>query len=297
MDGAASTFCEVDQRSTRFANALSALGVVKGETVTTIMDTSDELFTQWLSINKIGAIWVPVNLAYTGEFLRHQLCDSRSRIVICHANYIDRLYDIADQLTDVRMIMIVAGNPRDDVQSPIPLVRFEEHLGEDDTPVSTAVEPHDLAALLYTSGTTGPSKGCMISHNYLCMQARQSSEQYGSGATNVVWTPLPMFHTSGMNVVLWGLQEASRIALSSRFSLSRFWDEVEASGATVAMLLSTILPLVANAPDTPAMARCKGQLRTVVGVPIAPDIRQISKPGSASNGLRRGCTAKRKIIG
>lgn len=277
IDGVTCTFHEIDRRSTRFGNALTALGVAKGHTVATIMDTSEELFTQWFGINKIGAIWVPVNLAYKGEFLRHQLCDSRAQIVICHASYVDRLFDIAEQLTEVHTILVVGADAQTGQDCPIALARFEDHQGADDTPIATSIEPQDLAALLYTSGTTGPSKGCMISHNYLCMQARQSSAQYGPGAENLVWTPLPMFHSSGMNVVLWGLQEASRIALSSRFSLSSFWDEVESSGATVAMLLSTIFPLVANAPDTPEMERCRGQLRTVVGVPISPEIRQIWK--------------------
>ena len=275
IDGVNCTFREMDRRSTCFGNELLSLGVCKGHTVATIMDTSEDLFTQWLGINKIGAIWVPVNLAYKGEFLRHQICDSLAQMVICHVEYLDRLIDIADQLPHVRMILVAGGDAPPGYDGSIVFGRFEDHRGSDESRISAVIEPQDLAALLYTSGTTGPSKGCMISHNYLCMQARQSSAQYGSGLENVVWTPLPMFHTAAMNVALWGLYEAARIALSARFSVSRFWDDVEASGATVAMLLSTILPLVAKAPDTPAMARCKGKLRTVVGVPISPEIRQI----------------------
>jgi crotonobetaine/carnitine-CoA ligase len=277
IDGVRGTFRETDRRSTCFGNELLSLGVSKGCTVATIMNTSEDLFTQWLGINKVGAIWVPVNLAYKGEFLRHQICDSLAQMVICHVEYLDRIVEIADQLPHVRKILVAGGDVPSGYRGPIWFGRFEDHRGSDESQISVVIEPQDLAALLYTSGTTGPSKGCMISHNYLCMQARQSSAQYGSGRENVVWTPLPMFHTSAMNVVLWGLFEAARISLSSRFSVTRFWDDVEASGATVAMLLSTILPLVAKSPDTAAMARCKGQLRTVVGVPISPEIRQIWK--------------------
>src|ERR1035438_3750176 len=144
------------------------------------MGTSEDLFTQWLGINKMGAIWVPVNLAYRGEFLRHQLGDSLAQMVVCHVEFLDRLMDIADQLPQVRRILVAGGDAPRGYDGLIVFGRFEDHRGADESRISSVIEPQDLAALLYTSGTTGPSKGCMISHNYLCMQARQSSAQYVS---------------------------------------------------------------------------------------------------------------------
>jgi len=65
------------------------------------------------------------------------------------------------------------------------------------------------------------------------------------------------------------------VAIGTHFSVSRFWDEIERSGATSALLLASMLPLLARAPDNPAMLRCRGQLRVVTGVPLSKDDRRI----------------------
>ncbi len=267
------TFNDVDRSSTRFAHELAGLGVRKGDRVVSICDTHSDVFTIWLGIQKLGGIWVPINLAYRHEFLRHQITDTGAGLIICDADYLERVVELADRLPEVTQIL-VRNYPHVLPTCSIAIARYEDHLGADDTALPILVEPQDLACLLYTSGTTGPSKGCMISHNYMAMQGRQQIRAMGLVPGDVVFCPLPLFHSAAINGVLGALQSHEPIAIWPRFSLSTFWDDIESSGATHGMLMASIFALVAQAPDTPAMHRCKGQVRMVVGVPITPEIRK-----------------------
>jgi len=268
------TFGEFDRRTTRFAHVLSALGVSKGDTVVTISETHADTLLYWFSITKLGAVWVPINLAYRHEFLRHQIADSGARLVICDTDYMDRLSEIADRIPDVKHILCRGPLP-DFACGGIPVDTLDHHRGENDAAIEVEIRPSDLANLTYTSGTTGPSKGCMISHNYMCTQGRQHCRAMALERGVVQWTPLPLFHSAAMAAVMGALISGTRISISTRFSVTTFWDEVAKSGASRAFLMSSIFPLIAYAPDTPTTKDCFGQLKMILGVPIAPEVRRI----------------------
>jgi crotonobetaine/carnitine-CoA ligase len=275
MAGARYSYGEIDRLSTRLARSLATLGIGKGDTVVTIFDNNIDVLTCWFAINKLGAIWVPVNTAYQGEFLRHQIADSSTRLVICEAHYLERVTTLAESLHDVKQILVREASTLP--SCPIPVAPLDAYRGHDDTPLPIVVQPHDLAALLYTSGTTGPSKGCMISHNYMCMQGRQQLRAIPLGPEDVSWTCLPLFHAAALILVLGSLVAGLRCAIWPRFSLSSFWSDIETSGATKTLLMASIFSLVARAPDNDAMNRCRGQLRTIYGQPISPEVREIWK--------------------
>src|SRR5262245_3987569 len=95
------SYGEFDRLSTRFAHELIRLGVKTGDTVMTVLDNNVDAVTAWFAINKAGAISVPINTALRGEFLRHQLADAGGPIVICEADYLSRVADVAEQLPSV----------------------------------------------------------------------------------------------------------------------------------------------------------------------------------------------------
>lgn len=275
VDGARITFGEVDRRANAMARALATLGVGKGHTVVTLLDTSIDVFTCWFAINKLGAIWIPINSAYRGEFLRHQVSDAGAQIAICECHYLERLIEIHQQLPELRRILC-----RGELSAATCGVRIDAldaHRGDDGSSLPIVVEPTDLAALIYTSGTTGPSKGCMISHNYMCMQGRQQLRAAPQTREDVSWTCLPLFHAAALILVLGAIVGAVRVAVWGRFSVSSFWDDIERSGATHALLMASIFSLVAHAPDSPSMRRCYRQLKMIYGQPISPPVRRVWK--------------------
>jgi crotonobetaine/carnitine-CoA ligase len=276
FSGQAYTFADVDLRVTRFAHELIALGLQPGQTAGSILETSIDSIVTWMAVNLAGGIWVPLNTAYRGEFLRHQLADSQARLLICDADYLQNVVDVAPELPDLRLIL-VGGMPVDLTPCSVPVVHLEHHRGHDGRAFSHSPAPSDLSLLVYTSGTTGPSKGCMLSHNYICNQGLQCNQAVPPMPGEGMYTCLPLFHVSALSVVIAAMAVRCPLAISPRFSVSGFWAEIERSGARNATLMGSIFPLLASAPDSPTMQRCRGQLRAVTGVPVAPEVRAIWK--------------------
>lgn len=274
FDGLTVTYEMLDTRSTKMANALAKLGVEKGHTVVALLDNSEDMMLAFCAVNKLGAIWVPINTAYRGEFLRHQVADSEAPLAICESQYLDTMLAIIAELPKLERILV--RNWGGDLETDVALASLDSVRGDDPTPPATPVEPEDISCLLYTSGTTGPSKACMISHNYMCSVGRRRNVSVPPVHGEVTWSCLPLFHSAALgSIFIANLLAGERVAIGSRFSVSSFWDEIERSQAKSAVILASMLPLVAHAPDTPAMLRCRGQLRVVTGVPLTAADRQI----------------------
>jgi crotonobetaine/carnitine-CoA ligase len=146
----------------------------------------------------------------------------------------------------------------------------------DDTPFSDKPDPADLACLVYTSGTTGPSKGCMLSYNFMCNLARLQLRAGPANQNDVTITPLPLFHMNALCVgIISNILVGARVAVLPRFSVSNFWPEVERTGATIASILGGMGGLLAQAPDSEAAKRCIGQIHTVRGNPFTEDTKKV----------------------
>lgn len=275
FSGELHTYGDVDRQSTRLAHALAALGVQQGQTVVTMLDNNVDAVLCWFAINKLCAVSVPINTALKGEFLRHQITDAGAALVICEASYVERIAAVSDGLPDVKLVL-TRGEPGDGCCGALPLASLNEHRGHDDSAFERKPNPWELACLIYTSGTTGPSKGCMISYNYMCNLARLQLRAGQANEHDITITPLPLFHMNAMCVgVLASILVGARVAFVPRFSVSNFWPEVERSGATIASILGSMGAMLANAPDTEAAQRCKGQIHTVRGNPFTEEVKAI----------------------
>lgn len=269
------TFREVDLISTKLAHSLSELGVQAGHTVVTMLDNNIDAVACWLAINKLRAVSVPINTALRGEFLRHQIADADTQLLICEAAYLERVAAVANQLNALKLVL-----HRDTLEKaidcPVPVAALDEHRGHDTTPLEVKPAPSDLSCLIYTSGTTGPSKGCMISYNFMCNLARLQLRSGPADENDVTITPLPLFHMNALCVtIIASIMVGARAAILPRFSVSNFWPEVERSGATIASILGGMGGLLAKAPDNDAMKRCYGQIHTARGNPYTEETKEI----------------------
>jgi crotonobetaine/carnitine-CoA ligase len=268
------TYGDVARQSDRLAHGLAALGIKQGDTVASILDNNIDAVVAWFAINKLGAISVPVNTAYKGEFLRHQIADSGARVVLAENDYAARVLAEAHGLPDVRALLYRGGNPVA-AHAAITALPLAGVMRDGDNTQFPHIGAGDLCMLIYTSGTTGPSKGCMISHGYTCNIARQAIRGVGLLPTDIYWTALPLFH---MNATATGVLSTAMVgargAIYPRFSLSGFWPDIERSGATVVSLLGSMHPLIAEAPDTEASKRCFGQLRVVAAAPFPKALQE-----------------------
>jgi crotonobetaine/carnitine-CoA ligase len=139
---------------------------------------------------------------------------------------------------------------------------------------AVVVRPADLACFIYTAGTTGPSKGCMLSHNYIVSLADQIARAWQRRPDDVVLTPLPLFHFNAISVCVVGpLVTGGAASIVRRFSVSKFWPEVRRTKATMVSLLGSLAILIADAADHPDQVGHR--LRLCAAAPIPPDTDRI----------------------
>lgn len=269
--GESYTYSQVWDLALRRAAGLDLLGVGPGHTVVCILDNNVDAIASWFAANFLGAVWVPVNTALKGEYLRHQIGDAAAAVVLAESDYAQRIFDIADELPDVRRLVLRGKVPESSGPVPVPVTPLDTITPDRGLPSPAAVAPADLAMLIYTSGTTGPSKGCMISHNYICNVARNTAAMRNPAFT--LWTPLPLFHlnAAGTSVLATAVNQAT-VSIAERFSLSGFWPEIKRSGAQQVSILGIMITLIATMPDSPAMAECFGQIEHVGGAPWTPEL-------------------------
>ncbi len=279
VNGAKVTGADVHDTACRVANALIELGVRPGDRVATLVENSIEMALAWWGIVWAGAIAVPVNTAYKGQYLRHQLHDSGSRVLIVQGDLADRLPAITPELPDLVRVVVIG-----DEAPSLPQVdtgTWAELLSADAADPGVAVKPVDLGTFVYTGGTTGPSKGCMLSHNYHIALTTQIGICWGRTADDVVWTPLPLFHFNAITTAVLGpLVFGGRSAIYKKFSVSNFWPEMNRVGATVTSTLGTMAYLLAHDEDRPEMPRsgapeANTSLRLLGAAPMPVEVDEV----------------------
>jgi crotonobetaine/carnitine-CoA ligase len=278
--GTTVTAREVYGVANRVANALRELGVQPGDRVATLIENSPEAMLAWWGTVHAGAVSVPINTAYKGAYLRHQLADSGSSVLVVEASLFDRAAAVVGDLDSLHHLVVVGETPE---VSPVVTHQWDTLLEADDSPPSFVPAPGDLATFIYTGGTTGPSKGCMLSHNYHGALAEQIGICWERTAADVVWTPLPLFHFNAISVAVVGaLVYGGRAAIYSRFSVSNFWPEMNRVGATVTSTLGTMAYLLAHDVDRPEMPQsgapeANTSLRLIGAAPLPVEVDTVIK--------------------
>ena len=272
------TYRAFDSLTNRRASALRSLGVASGHTVTSLLDNGIDAVALWFALNKLSAVSVPLNTALKGEFLRHQIADAESAIVVCEAHYLERVLAIAAQVPTLRRVLYRGEFDSVSIACPdgLSLEPIDRHRGDEAWNPAELPDPASLNALIYTSGTTGPSKGCMISGNQMCHVARLLLRAAPVRHDDVLWTPLPLFHLNAICTgVVSTLLAGATLSIAPRFSVSGFWPAIETSGATVVSILGALGTLLAQAPDSAPALRCRGQVHTVKGNPFPEGVKAI----------------------
>jgi carnitine-CoA ligase len=250
---------EVNATACRIANGLAALNIQPGERVATLLDNSPEAMLAWWGTIRGGFVAVPVNTAFKGQYLRHQLHDAGASALIVQRSLCGRLQAVIDQLPDLRHVIVVEdeGAPDSALEGGgVNEMTWAQLLEADPATPDVRILPSDLGTFVYTGGTTGASKGCMLSHNYHEAATRQIGICWGRRPDDVLWTPLPLFHYNALvTAVLGALVFGGRSAVYRKFSVSNFWPEMNRTGATITSTLGSMAYLLAQDDDRPEMPR------------------------------------------
>ncbi|MAL79997.1 MAG: ATP-dependent acyl-CoA ligase [Sneathiella sp.] len=258
------SYRRMQEETQRTAAGLQKLGVNRGDRVLVWMPNGPLILRCWFGINYIGAVFVPINIAYRGTLLEHVIRNSGAKVLIAHAQLIERL-DAVD-LAGLEMIISVDGTTDFDRLT----VRGTDSLGamgDMPEPLDQPVDPWDLQSIIYTSGTTGPSKGVLSS--YLHLYTMTTSLQVMLTAEDRRLISLPMFHASATNAIYGMLVKGGSIAIVDSFKTDRFWDTVRQAKATSCTLLGAMTPFLIKAPERPDDR--DHPLKSAMMVPLSED--------------------------
>jgi len=244
------SFAEVRDRAKAAAATLQAAGIEPGDRVLLLSENRLELLEVVLGCAWLGAVVVPVNTALRGAQLQHVLDNSQPRLVAVEPELLAPLEAATTPASLERVWLFEAEAEVPDRALGVACEPFPELAGE---PAATATEigPGTLVAILYTSGTTGPSKGVCCPQAQFYWWGVTVGELLEIGEDDVLYTCLPMFHTNALNAFVQALVAGATFVIGERFSASRFWGRAAAEGATVTYLLGAMVNILHGRPPAP----------------------------------------------
>jgi crotonobetaine/carnitine-CoA ligase len=247
------TYNEMNRYANRCANAFTDLGVVKGDKVAIMLPNCPEYLHLWFGSAKIGAVEVPVNTSYKGEFLRHIVDQSDSKIFVIAKEFLDRVKLIEDGLKKVQQFVVLGDVDREEAaRYKIPIIAFDEFFKAPEDPVSIKIYPSDPQNIIYTSGTTGLSKGALGPHKFWIVVAEQLLPLREGGRDDIFYTFLPLYHMNGQCLTtITAMLAEGQMVLSDKFSATRFWDEIRNYRATQFNYLGAVIPILEKQPEKP----------------------------------------------
>jgi crotonobetaine/carnitine-CoA ligase len=256
------TYADLADRAARFADGLRRLGVGPGDRVATMLPPVPEYLTAWFGIVWAGAIDVPINNDFFGEYLRHVLSESGAVAIVVDVRFVERVRTL--QVPTLRHIIVV-----DDAVS-LDLHRFAD-LAAGDPLGPIHREERDVAYVMYTSGTTGPSKGAILPHRTALWNAYAWIDILDLTARDVAYSMFPLFHVTARSaVVTSSLWAGASVVLRNGFSLSKFWDEVRSSGATFFAYMGSVIHLLHA--EAPSELDSRNDVRVAFGAAAPPGI-------------------------
>lgn len=194
-DGRRYSYQDVLDVSARFANALVSLGVKPGDRVAVQVEKSIEALMLYLGTARAGAIFLPLNTAYTPAEIEYFLGDAEPAVFVCDPAKAEALLPFADKAGAKLETLGIWRSP--DVSAG---TLSDKALAASTSFTDVTRGPDDLAAILYTSGTTGRSKGAMLSHDNLASNALSLVDYWRFTKDDVLLHALPIFHTHGLFV-------------------------------------------------------------------------------------------------
>jgi crotonobetaine/carnitine-CoA ligase len=244
----ARTFAETAEAAARTAGSLAAAGIGPGDRVAVMAENRREVIDTWFAVAWLGAILVPVNTALRGPQLEHVLTNSGPRALAIEPGLIGHLEVLRALPAELERIWLLDGDGESTWRGT-PVGPFP---AEADAVAPEPVAPGDTVAILYTSGTTGPSKGVMCPQAQFYWWALGTAAMLGGlSDDDVLYTCLPLFHTNALNTCMQALLHGARLVVGPRFSASRFWSRVAEADATVTYLLGAMASILAKRPPAP----------------------------------------------
>ena len=293
IDGQAWSFAETLEMAARFGGALRSVGIERGDHVAVMCGNRQELLQVYLGCGWIGAVTVPINTASRGVQLAHILANSQAKLLVLQAEFADAVDSLESALPSLRGVWLIGD---------VELAERWPHQARFPAPAEpvpeAAIGPGDTVAILYTSGTTGVSKGVCCPHAQYFWWGVNTARLLGLRGDDVLLTTLPLFHTNALNTFYQALLTGAALVLELRFSVSGFAPSLSSHGANVTYLLGAMVPMLLSRPASELDRAHRVRIALAPGVPerFHPEFRErfgielLDGYGSTETNFVLGCT-------
>ena len=233
------TFGELHAESLLLAGRLRAQGVTAGATVATMLPHSIDTYRVWFALSALGALEVPIGTRYRGRMLDHILRDSGARLLVVDAAYLPELEatGVLDARDSALQTVVVRG---DDGLRGLPAAA---------PAAARAPRASEVALVLYTSGTTGPSKGVLVPWGQVGATVTGAFPPGTLTQGKVIYGPFPPNHIGGRLFACLGILAGLPTVVRHTFSASAFWTDVERYRCTTVGLVSAMASILLAAPE------------------------------------------------
>jgi len=243
------TYRELWQRTQQVAGGLCEAGVEPSERVAIMLTNRPEFLDVWFACSLCGAVEVPINTAYKGALLAYQLRQAGCASIIIERAFWAQLAPELDKLPALKRIILLDGPAPADAGLP---VHVWEHIRSGLPRTHAETDPAAPHAIMFTSGTTGPSKGAVMPHRYPLVigQIIRQATQYTRD--DVLYSALPLFHGNAQFLATVPmLMSGATLVLARRFSAGDFWPDVRRYGCTAFNYIGGIISILMKAEPSP----------------------------------------------
>nr|WP_028217573.1 ATP-dependent acyl-CoA ligase [Paraburkholderia oxyphila] len=259
----------------RRAGALAAHGIRRGDRVALLCTNRSEFMEIVLGCGWLGAVVVPINTASRGMQLEHILRNSGARLIVAETHLVGAVHAIDAQAHALESIWLIeSGEPgesaeaRESSRAPAARSMTVQPLPPLGEPLAAqSIGDGDALAILYTSGTSGLSKGVICPHAQLYWWARLTAAHLGIVAGDVLYTCLPLFHTNALNAFFQALVADAQLVADRRFSASGFFASLIETRATVTYVLGAMVPILLGRPASAREREHRVRIALAPGVP------------------------------
>ncbi len=252
------TYGEFYSRIERAAGMFADMGIGRGDRVCLFLPNVPEFHTCWFGLSLLGAISVPVNVAYKRDEAAYILDNAGATALVAHTSLLEVAEEAAQLSPTVRVKLLVTNSPSSQVPeeataTPDGWLNFEGSVASSEGLVELpVVSPDETSMLVYTSGTTGNPKGVQVTHLMYVAAGQGFAHWTQASPEDRFFTCLPFFHANAQYYSTMGsLAAGATLVVAERFSASRFWDQVREAHATVVNFIGMMMPVLAKQPESP----------------------------------------------
>lgn len=264
------SYARILQETRRTAAGLQALGLAQGDMLLIALPNGPDALRVWFAANYLGAVAVHVNPAYRGALLERVIRNSGAKIFVTVDGLIEHI-EAVDRGA-LEKLVVFGTVALGDSNVPRVSASMLDEAGEEPAALQREILPFDMQCILYTSGTTGPSKGVMCS--YLHIETAGKAVHF-LGADDRYLVNLPMYHVAGVLPCMMMMGRGGSVAVIERFRTSAFWQTIAETKATFAILLGVMTRFLLSQPE--CAEEKLGHLRYIIQQPLDDDAAELRR--------------------